>query len=213
MVTKANENGDNEEVFEANSAGNLQGLYFDAPEAGEAPDLLRLIDHEVRKASVGLLESISTADLRNTDVLFFRESTGQLIMERNGLKEAEVRGGEVQLDEETQLVGYRVMLRGPRDWSLNIGGGVGYKQRQGSYENWATEYQLTEPFQQKKSDYIREGETIKIVAINRATGYMGTASAKIDRTSGVLTVLAPPIVLRPPNLKYGLSANTMLIKV
>jgi hypothetical protein len=48
-------------------------------------------------------------------VLFFRESTGQLIMERNGLKEAEVRSDEVQLDEENQLVGYRVMLRGPRD--------------------------------------------------------------------------------------------------
>ncbi|KGJ86800.1 hypothetical protein [Colwellia psychrerythraea] len=202
LVTKANADGDDEEVFEANADGDLQGLYFQTPEAGEAPDLLRVIDQEVRKASVGLLESISTADLRNTDVLFFRESTGQLIMERNGLKEAEVRGGEVQLDEETQLVGYRVMLRGPRDWGLNIGGGVGYKGRKSNYEEWATDYQLTEPFQQKKSDYIREGEYIKIVAINRATGYMGTAKAQINRTySGSLTVLAPPIVLRPPNLK------------
>ena len=200
LVTKTNADGDDEEVFEANADGDLQGLFFQAPEAGKAPDLLRVIDQEVRKTSVGILESISKADLRNTDVLFFRESTGQLIMERNGLKEGEVRAGEIQLDEATQLVGYRVMLRGPRDWSLNIGGGgLGHRA---SYEEWATDYQLTESFQQKKSDYIREGETIKIVAINRATGYMGTARVQLSHSSaGNLTIIAPPIVLRPPNLK------------
>jgi hypothetical protein len=199
LVTKTNEEGDDEEVFEANAEGNLQGLYFDTPEAEQEPDLVRIIDQEVRNTPVGLLKSISPADMRNTDVLFFRESTGQLIMERNGLKEAEVRSGDVQLDQEKQLVGYRVMLRGPRDWSLNIGGGT---DRRSSYKEWATEHQLTEPFQEKNSDYLREGETIKVVAINRATGYMGTVRAKLERSSsGDLTVLAPPLVLSPPNLK------------
>ncbi|RHW74803.1 Ig-like domain-containing protein [Colwellia sp. RSH04] len=202
LVTQVNEEGEEEEVFEANSDGDLQGLYFEAPEADDAPDLLRVIDQEVRKANVGLLESISNADLRNTDVLFFRESTGQLIMERKGLKEAEVGGGEVQLDEAKQLVGYRVMLRGPSDSVLNMGGAITTEERRGGYKEWATEYQLTEPFQKRKSDYIREGETIKIVAINRATGYIGTAKAQIKPQSrGDLTVLAPPIALRPPNLK------------
>jgi hypothetical protein len=127
-LKKVTDAGVEKKVFEANAEGNVQGLYFQAPENSQSPDLppdlIRVIDQEVRTASVGILESISTADLRNTDVLFFRESTGQLIMERKGLKEAEVKGGEVELDEAKQLVGYRVMLRGPQDWSLNIGAGV-----------------------------------------------------------------------------------------
>jgi hypothetical protein len=66
----------------------------------------------------------------------------------------------------------------------------------------ATDYQLTESFQKNKSDYIRPGEYIKIVAINRATGYMGTARVQLARSNlGDLTVLAPPIVLSPPHLK------------
>jgi hypothetical protein len=137
LVTKANADGVDKEVFEANGKGDLQGLYFQTPENSQSPDqppdLIRVIDQEVRKASVGILKSISTADLRNTDVLFFRESTGQLIMERKGLKEAEVKGGEVQLDDTTQQVSYRVMLRGPRDWRLNIGGQV---NRRASYKEW-----------------------------------------------------------------------------
>lgn len=201
LVTQTNELGEEQDVFEASNdgTGNLQGLYFDIPEAGQAPDLLRVMDQQIRTESVGLLESISQADLRNTDVLFFRESTGQLIMERKGLKEAEVRRGDVMLDEEGQLISYRVMLRGPRDWNLNIGGAV---ERKGSYKEWATKYQLTEPFQEKESDHIRPGETIKIVAINRATGYMGTVRTPLTKTSqGNLSILSSPIALRPPNLK------------
>jgi len=211
LVMKTNENGVKEAQFEANEAGDLQGLFFEAPkqsetgqqsetnQANQAPDLIRLLDQEVRIESVGILKGISSADLRNTDLLFFRESTGQLIMERNGLKEGEVRVGDVQLDEKKQLVSYRAMLRGPRDWNLNIGG---TGNRQASYKDWAVANQLTEPFQHKASDYIREGETIKIVAINRATGYMGTTRVPLTRNFlGDLSVLAPPIALRPPNLK------------
>jgi len=201
LVTQQNDAGEDEEVFQASSdgKGDLQGLYFDTPEAGDEPDLLRVMDQAIRTESVGLLDTISQEDLRNTDVLFFRESTGQLIMERKGLKEAEVRRGDVMLDEEDQLISYRVMLRGPRDWNLNIGGAI---DRSGSYSEWATEYQLTEPFQDKESDHIRPGETIKVVAINRATGYMGTARVPLNRTfEWDLTVLAPTITLRPPNLK------------
>jgi len=205
LKTITDTEGREQEIFEASADGDLQGLYFDTPQAEQAPDLIRVIDQERRKTSVGILESISHDDLRNTDVLFFRESTGQLIMERKGLKEAELRAGEVQLDDENQLVYYRVMLRGPQDWSLNIGGRV---NRRESYEEWATDYQLTEPFQRKDSDYIRPGEIIKIVAINRATGYMGTASAKLSRSfAGDLTVLAPPIKLSPPNLKVWAERN------
>jgi hypothetical protein len=80
--------GVKEKVFIAKADGQLQGIFFDGQQDnGEAPDLVRIIDQEVRQQPVGILTSISTADLRNTDILFFRESTGQLVMEHiNGVR-------------------------------------------------------------------------------------------------------------------------------
>ena len=56
---------------------------------------MRALDQELRiderngKEQIGVLKSISVEDVRNTDILVFRDSTGQLIMERRGLKENE----------------------------------------------------------------------------------------------------------------------------
>ena len=71
--------------------GNWQGIFFDGSQQDleEFPDVLRLIDRELRNEPIGVLDSISQADMRNTDVLLFRESTGQLILERRGLKQQE----------------------------------------------------------------------------------------------------------------------------
>ena len=185
--------------------GNLQAIFFDGSQADafDFPDLIRIIDRELRNEPIGVLKSIGSSDLRNTDVLFFRESTGQLIMERRGLKEAEARYRRaIEYDEEENVVAYRVMLRGRDDSRFNIGGGV---RRNQSYEDWATEYQLEEPFRARESDQPRPGEYIKIVAINRATGYTGTARVQLkspgDTGTTLLDVAAPEIVMRPPNLK------------
>ena len=180
----------------------LQGIFFDGQQddAEDFPDVIRLIDQELRDEPIGLLKSISTDDLRNTDVYFFRESTGQLILERRGLKQSEAEyRPEVEYDEEENRVAYRVMLRGRSDSSLNIGGGI---RRTSSFEDWATSYQLAEPLRKRESDHPRPGEYIKVVAINRATGYTGTARFKLDTSEGIgLDVVAPDIVMTPPNLK------------
>jgi len=180
----------------------LQGIFFDGQQddAEDFPDVVRLIDQELRNEPIGLLKSISTEDLRNTDVYFFRESTGQLILERRGLKQSEAAyRPEVEYSEETNRVAYRIMLRGRNDTSLNLGGGI---QRTSSYEDWATDYQLAEPLRIRESDRPRPGEFVKIVAINRATGYTGTARVQLDTSEGAgLDVEVPEIVMTPPNLK------------
>jgi hypothetical protein len=78
--------------------------------------LVRLIDREFRNEEIGILKSISEDDLRNTDVLMFRESTGQLILERRGLKpkEAEYQKA-VDYNADENQVAYRIMLRGRND--------------------------------------------------------------------------------------------------
>ncbi len=186
----------------------LQGIFFDGVQNNpeEMPDILRLVDRDVRvNEPVGVLATISQDDLRNTDILFFRESTGQLVMERRGLKEAEAeRRQATQFDEDENEVAYRVMLRGPRDSILNIGGGT-YSTRLAGWQDWAEENMLTEPFHERTADHLRPGEFVKIVAINRATGYTGTARARLSSISenyaGLLSVEVPPITMVPPNLK------------
>lgn len=186
----------------------LQGIFFDGQQNSpeEMPDVVRIADSEIRfRQTVGVLETISPEDMRNTDVLFFRESTGQLVMERRGLKEEEAeRRKATRFDEETNEVAYRIMLRGPRDTSLNMGGGL-YRERRAGFEAWTVANQLEEPFQARASDHLKSGEVIKIVAINRATGYVGTARARLlsagDNGTTRLTVEVPTMTMRPPNLK------------
>ncbi len=198
-----NEQDPNQRV---DQGGNWQGVYFaGAPQSIEdEPDLVRVIDAEFRDREIGVLKTISKDDMRNTDVYLFRESTGQLILERRGLKEAEAKYRRaVDYDQQQNEVAYRIMLRGNRDYSLNLGGGVDRRQ---SFEEWATDYQLAEPLRQREADHPRPGEFIKVVAINRATGYTGTARVKLqsaaaEESAGMLDVETPVITLSPPNLK------------
>jgi hypothetical protein len=201
--------GVKEKVFIAKADGQLQGIFFDGQQDnGEAPDLVRIIDQEVRQEPVGILTSISTADLRNTDILFFRESTGQLVMERSGLKETEAsRNGGQDVSLNADQVVYRAMLRGPDDFSYKSFGVL--TNRDASFEQWASDSLLSKPFQQREADHLRSGEFVKIVAINRATGYMGTARVQLASAgdsvngpaTGLLSVTVTPITLTPPNLK------------
>lgn len=80
--------------------------------------MIRQLDTDKRLEPTGLLTSISEADLQNTDLLVFRESTGQLILERQGLREAEVAGrGQIGAGEGDALY-YDLMLRGPDDHEI-----------------------------------------------------------------------------------------------
>jgi hypothetical protein len=92
-----------------------QGIYFDTQSAndGAQPDLIRLADTEKRiHEQVGVLETISEADFKNTEVLVFRESTGQLMVQRKGLKDNEYDVRQtIGYNSDEQTAAYRIMLR------------------------------------------------------------------------------------------------------
>ncbi|MBK8971586.1 MAG: hypothetical protein IPM37_09545 [Hahellaceae bacterium] len=69
-------------------------MYFRAEDAATlGPGLLHRADTQKRlDQSIGLLTQITQEDYRNTDILIFRESTGQLILHRRGLSDAEIQG-------------------------------------------------------------------------------------------------------------------------
>ncbi|WP_416398400.1 LamG domain-containing protein [Allohahella sp. A8] len=93
------------------------------------------------------------------------------------------------------------MLRGLKDSAANVGA----INRTSSFEEWATGYQLTEPFRKRESFHLQPGEWVEVVAINRSTGYTGTSRVQLksvgDAGSTGLSVTLEPIVMRPPNLK------------
>ncbi|WP_323816594.1 hypothetical protein [Cellvibrio sp. NN19] len=214
MVDQPQDDGSTKKVFEAYPAEQtdnitdenaLQGVYLSASESGGAdqePDFVRLADTKKSFAPNGKLKSISKDDLKNTDIYVFRESTGQLVLERNGLKDEEIAGRvDIGLGKDDQYYYYRLMLRGPMDNQLNVGA----INRSKNWEEWAEEYRLAEPFRERESDYLKSGEWVRLVVINRATGYMGTQRIQLGDASknagSMLSVKLDDIYLQPPNLK------------
>jgi hypothetical protein len=144
------------QLWTAADTVDWQGVYFRAEDAAtQAPDLLRRADTQKRlDQSIGLLTKISQEDYRNTDILIFRESTGQLILHRRGLSDAEIQGRpQTGFDETDNRFAYRVMLRGPRDSDLNIGGG----NRSGGYSQFASTLKMAAPFQHREADHPKPG--------------------------------------------------------
>ncbi len=204
MVEKTLEDGSTTKVFEAKEDGTLQAVYFSSRKDSdpEQPDVIRQADTKKSFQANGLLTSISKDDFKKTDILIFRESTGQLVLERRGMSDSDMnsrRDADVAKDNAFY---YRLMLRGPTDSQLNVGGGI---TRNGSWEEWSSKYKMTEPFQKRESDHLKSGEWIRVVAINRATGYMATQRTQLQDASqnegGALNVPLNDMTLMPPNLK------------
>ncbi|ACE84813.1 hypothetical protein CJA_2509 [Cellvibrio japonicus Ueda107] len=195
--------GSIKKVFVAKANGQYQGVYFSSlPKVQGQPNAVRLSDRAADPAPNGLLKSISKEDLKNTDILVFRESTGQLILERSGLKDEEISSRvDIGLGEDDKYFYYRLMLRGPADYDLNIGA----INRHKNWADWAEEYRLAEPLRKREADHPKSGEWVRLVVINRATGYMGTQRVQLMDASknimGMLNVKLEDTFLQPPNLK------------
>jgi len=87
-------------------------------------------------------------------------------------------------------------MRGPDDYWAAFSGFD-------DYAGWAAESKLAEPFQREVADHLRSGERLKLVAINRATGYIGTISftSKDAGANGDVGNVLPMLTMYPPNLK------------
>jgi len=213
IVTETNEAGEAVSRFVRGpdlqgTEPDLLGVYFDASDVGtQSPDLVRIRDTELRiNEQAGLLTRISLNDYRNTDILVFREATGELVVERRGFRDEEVnvtRTSRIGLDNQQKFF-YNITSRGPSD-------AQSFSRPLRQFEDFNARNGLTESFRRRGENFLRPGETVRIVAINRATGYIGTARTALDNSAGnsggAISILVPDIVMRPPNLKVWASRD------
>ncbi|PHR85821.1 MAG: hypothetical protein COA78_38790, partial [Blastopirellula sp.] len=183
------------------------GIYFTGnpktdPDTGEVlPNLIRVVDRSPHLNDQGLLQSINEVDLLHTDLYVFRESNGQLVTHH--------KGAELNTEEDDRSTGgvgenqlqYSFVIRSPDYFYQKF-------HPYPDYAGWASATKLAEPFQANNADHIRVGERLKLVAINRATGYMGsTTFTSRDPTKIIngrindINSAIDNIVMAPPRLR------------
>ena len=192
-----------EKRFVKSDSGPLQGVYFSSgdqnPDLNDPlddlsqPDLVRLADKKVDFKHQGLLETISEDDLKETDLFVFRQSNGMLVTYREGLDDSEFRTRQDGGVNESKIF-YQFLIRGPKTAASVLDPG---------FDAFQSEARMNPALHARKSDHLRSQEPIKIVAINRRTGYIGTVSATyMDfNINGLISFPIDELVMRPPNLK------------
>jgi hypothetical protein len=197
------------EELTADQSPELQGVWLssrhdlDTLDIGATlPDLTRLADWSADFTDRGLLSQITLADLRNTDLYVLRESDGTLVTERHGLKDSAFTDIFLGVSSESGTFHYTIDIVGALEGIMND---FGYTSG-GQYQQWQLSGQMNPKFYQRRADHLRPGELVRIVAINRATGYMGSITTPMQAagTSGSTGEISFPIddiVLGPPNLK------------
>jgi hypothetical protein len=202
--------GKEREVFVTTSLeeAELQGIYLSSryesvPANTEetGPDFTRLIDTTPDFQDRALLETISEDDLRDTDIYVFRESNGQMIAERRGLHESELYKNYSGVDSEEGSFRFTIHLRGEKE---GIFGLSGIDQGGKEFTKWQSAGGFKEEFQKRNANHLKPGEMVRIIAINRPTGYMGSVRYQLesaDVSSGLMGFTGQRIQMSPPNLK------------
>jgi len=208
IETQIDEDNVEQEIFKEDPNGTLQGIYLSSGGNNPAsddieinqPDFIRVADVMPDFNHQGLLESISDADFKDTDILVFRESNGLLVTKRQGLDGREVSSG-LNFGEvlaQSNKMQFTMLLRGPASAPFDF---FGYGE---SYSEWQSKSSINPLLHQREADHLRPQEKLRIVAINRKTGYIGTARTTygniISGGEGVISMFAN-LVMRPPNLK------------
>ncbi len=167
-------------------------------------DLTRRQDTQPDLRHQGLLSSLSEADLADTDLYVYRMSNDQLILSRQGLdpnRDGYVRGqGGGALGDGTAGFFYHSLIRGPS------GNRTFFND---DFRVWQGKTGMNPALFERQADHLRVGETIKIIAINRQTGYIGSATTPVGNAAsgaageGRIDFAIPDILLRPPNLKVS----------
>ena len=180
-----------------NADGSIVGVHLDGTttdEAGQpkAPDLTRLADTVPDFKHQGLLKGISLEDWKETDIYVYRVSTGQLVAKKPYLLEREIIASENGFY-------YRMWLPGPL-WGTfyGIGNGGGLS----GTEAFQRRLNYPEEMIGLRANFLRPGEEIQLIAVNRPTGYIGTVTATLEAPDdGMLDFPIDKLELRPPNLK------------
>jgi len=189
---------------------------------GCQPDITRVIDQQGTGVDNRTLRvtKMDRASFQDTDVFIIRESTGDLVMMRQGLKDSESAAvymgedpsggtpeydhilggtGEIVSSNQRLLTRYRMLMRGGDDVSYTSSAGA---VNVANFSEWQAKGNIAPQFHSIDSDLVKPGETLLIYAINRVTGYMGYQRVLTDQLAGAtLDTLVEPIRMYPPNLK------------
>ena len=198
--------------------------YYPGQETGEA---------EAAWAEAGLVKHLHVNDFRDTDIFVYRASTGELMGVRSYITNLEIGdhadvGGVAYANFSTLLRGRQMAWLGTGNRldaysdALTEGyvenGEVVWDEQEMRYarldadsgeyvEGWSVEnpdlVAQHDTFAQRS---LRVGEQVRIVAVNRSTGYIGTQWGKVKQPSPGSTLsllMSGDLVLRPPNLKVN----------
>jgi len=201
---------------ENNSDTEYQGIYFsslheagafygdcsdDEPEATQ-PDILRLADHQPDFTHQGLVGQIAKEDLQDTDILVFRESTGMLLSQRKGIRENELAKNRSYYGVEDAGFMFQMMIRGPSVSALSL---FSEDRDASGFSKFQSNANMHPSLHQRAADHLKPGEAIKIVLINRKTGYIGTLSSTYIQgyQGGAVSFPLNVVNMLPPNLKIS----------
>lgn len=193
-----NEEFDQFQAVWFSSAGKIPGE--------DLPDITRVLDSKsfLNFNHEGLLESINKEDVKNTDFYVVRVSDGRLIAERLGMHEQEERGGYTFGDNvDRGSFFYSQMLYGSAG---QFGRPPGFSRK---FEDVQSHAGINPELHERKADHLKPGDQIRIFAINRATGYMGSVDTYIRGSgeNGDLSFPIEPILMGPPNLRIWAERN------
>ena len=215
LVTETDpDTGEETQRFETVAADDdpeIQGVWLSSAHdlaalntAETLPDLTRLPDWNADFEDRALLSEISEDDLRDTDIYVFRESDGTLVTERRGLQLSEISQNFFGTDNEANSFYYTIQIVGALEGILNR---FGYTHGgEEAFRQWQADGEMNPVFHERKADHLRAGEKVRIVAINRASGYTGSLVTEMKTASGGISqqeISFPlgDLILRPPQLK------------
>ncbi len=194
------------------------GSKFDEEGSLRSPDLTRLVDHVPDLEDQGLLKTITAEDLMDTDIYVYRLSNNQLVCSREGLAKGTGEQNGYQdggVDAANQKIYYKLPMRGPGNNNM-------FGNNRNFYHNnlsgWQDANNINIELRGASADHLRVGEPVKVILINRATGYMGTGTATVgagigdaltgeeamafeESNTNLFSFSTEPIVMGPPNLK------------
>lgn len=149
----------------------LDGETTNADGTEKDPDLQRVADVKADFKDQGLLESISAADMQETDFYVYRVSNGKIVVKKEGLRERDIIHSEDGYE-------YMLLMPGPLD---DISHGL-TNSHQGLID-FQEAIGYPPEMRGRRADFLRPGEEVKIIAINRPTGYIGTLKTTIQTPS------------------------------
>ena len=140
----------------------------------------------------GLVKEISAQDLRETDIYLFRAADDKLVGERRGMSPLELSGIAASSQfpnasvpprcEGLACLSFVVVTRGPAFVDLDNEGTVGSDGILAPFASdppsGAIGIEAEYP-QSPNAVFLRPGDLVKVVAINRSTGYTGMALGRV----------------------------------